>query len=84
MSKDITYRLTHKFALVETAVYSIEEIAVILGKSVRFVRAACHRGDIKARRLHNGFVMTGRAVLAFVEGACVDFSPSAPPSGRSE
>ena len=55
----------------ENAVYSTEDVAVILHRCVKTIRAMCRRGVIAARMDRGGYFITGWALRAYLENRSV-------------
>ena len=51
------------------AVYSVRQVAQVLGRSVQYVRAAIRRGEMRGRRDRAGYMVLGRDAMAFVSGS---------------
>jgi len=55
----------------ENAVYTTEEVADIIHRSVKTVRSLCKRGILRARCDRGGYLVSGWALRAYVEGRLV-------------
>lgn len=55
---------------VENSCYTVSEVAEILGRSERVVRAFCHKRALNARMEAGGYFITGWALRAFLENRC--------------
>ena len=51
----------------ENAVYTTEQTARILQRCPKTVRFLCSKGILPARKDRGGFIITGRAIRAYVE-----------------
>ena len=55
----------------ENAFYNVEQVAEIIHRSPKTVRAMCRRGDIPSRCDRGGYLVTGWALRAYGENRLV-------------
>jgi len=55
----------------ENAFYNVEQVAQIIHRNPKTVRAMCRRGDIPARCDRGGYLITGWSLRAYAENRLV-------------
>lgn len=56
-----------KIEFKENAFYNVEQVAQIINRSPKTVRAMCRRGDIPAKCDRGGYLITGWSLRAYAE-----------------
>jgi len=70
-------KISNVVSFQENAVYTTEDVAVILHRCPKTVRAMCRRGTIVGRCDRGGYLITGWALRAYLENRSVVNTESA-------
>jgi len=54
--------------IMENRVYNVSQVAFLLNRSENYVREMCRRKEMVAIKDKFGYLVTGRAIMAYVEG----------------